>query len=311
MTDFAPMLAEDMTDVKKCSWPKLASLKLDGYRTLSVNGVAMSRNLKPVVNEYIQTILGKKKLHGLDGEITVGPPNDGNVIGRTASGLKRVNGFPDFIFWVFDDFTAHGHDFNYRTGRAEDRVDDAKNPRIRYLSHDLIHSAAGLRDYEAQALANGYEGVMLRCPNGPYKFGRSTEREGFLLKVKRFIDGEARVTGIEQGNVNNNPLEKDALGHAKRSTHKANMVPSGMLGTILGTDIHTGQPLRIAPGRMSHDDRAHYLAHPEELVGQAVKYKAFDYGTKDVDRFMTFQRILSADDLNPTSSSKRVTAAAV
>ena len=39
----------------------------------------------------------------------------------------------------------------------------------------------------------GYEGLMLRDPNGIYKFGRSSVKENILLKVKEFMDDEAEI----------------------------------------------------------------------------------------------------------------------
>ena len=49
-------------------------------------------------------------------------------------------------------------------------------------------------------LKMGGEGVMLRHPRAPYKHGRTTD----LLKVKKFMDAEAYVTGHEKGTGRNN-----------------------------------------------------------------------------------------------------------
>ena len=42
------------------------------------------------------------------------------------------------------------------------------------------------------------------CPNAPYKQGRSTVREGYLLKVKTFLDDEATVVRFEERMHNGN-----------------------------------------------------------------------------------------------------------
>lgn len=307
-TEFAPMLADDMTDVTQVTWPKLASPKFDGYRCVVKDKVAWSRNLKPIPNELIQVVLGKKALEGLDGELIVGAATGEGVLGRTSSGVRKKAGNPDFTFYVFDDSSALGRPFHYRHGRAEDRIEDFNHPRVKLVEHTLVHSAAGLRAYEADALRQGYEGVILRDPEGPYKYGRATELQGYLLKVKRFTDGEALITGVEQGQHNTNEAIKDALGHLKRSTSKAGMVPSGLVGTILAKDLKTGEPLRIAPGRMTAAQRQHFWQFPKELVGQVSKYKCFEYGAKDMDRFPTHQLLLHPDDV-PHSKPARTAAA--
>ena len=53
-------------------------------------------------------------------------------------------------------------------------------------------------------LDDGYEGLMLRAPDGPYKFGRSTVKENTLLKVKNFLDDEAEVIGFKEQTTNTN-----------------------------------------------------------------------------------------------------------
>ena len=53
------------------------------------------------------------------------------------------------------------------------------------MPHDLVQAPTQLADWEQRYLAQGYEGVMLRHPAGPYKPGRSTAREAWLLKLKR------------------------------------------------------------------------------------------------------------------------------
>src|SRR5437899_138139 len=84
----------------------------------------------------------------------------------------------------------------------------------------------------------GFEGVMLRKPDGPYKFGRSTVREGYLMKVKRFTQEEAVVVGYEEQETNLNEATKDALGHTKRSSHKAGKRPAGVLGALRVSNGH-------------------------------------------------------------------------
>jgi DNA ligase 1 len=66
---------KDLTGIK---YPILASPKLDGIRCIMINGVAMSRTLKPIPNLYVQERL-KNLPNGLDGELIVGNPTNPDV----------------------------------------------------------------------------------------------------------------------------------------------------------------------------------------------------------------------------------------
>jgi DNA ligase-1 len=299
---FEPMLAATMKDIAQLEFPLLASPKLDGIRCVIGDGVPYSRNLKPIRNQYILQSLSTPALNGLDGELIVGSPTGLQVFNMTQSGVMKAEGIPKFKFYVFDDFGVHGHPFKYRLGNAEDRVSDIGDTRVAHVSHELIHSSAGLAKYEEAILKLGYEGVMLRDPEARYKFGRATEKEGSFWKVKRFIDFEAVVLEVLEGQTNQNEAVKDELGRTKRSTHQEGQKPSGLVGRLVCRRCDTGETINVSPGRLTGPQREYYLKHPKELTGTTINCRAFEYGGKDVDRFATFQSIRDPATMAPSSS---------
>jgi len=142
----------------------------------------------------------------------------------------------------------------------------------------------------------GYEGAILRDPNGWHKQGRSTIREGGLLRIKRFIEEDAIVMSVVEGKVNNNPAQVNELGLQYRTTHVENMEPSGMVGMLKCADLKTGEYIDVAAGRMTASDRVKYFVNPELIVGETIKYKHFPKGVKDKRRFPTFQSIRMSED---------------
>jgi len=58
-----------------------------------------------------------------------------------------------------------------------------------------------------------YEGLMLRSPYAPYKYGpaRSTLTGGELLRIKFFEEAEATVVGIEELVYEHEPSKKSGL----------------------------------------------------------------------------------------------------
>lgn len=288
---FKPMLAATAENRQTLCFPYLVSSKLDGIRCIVQNGVGYSRNLKPIRNTYIQrALIG---VPDVDGELIVGSPTGATVLNSTVRGVMSADGEPDFKLYVFDTLHDLHAPFHKRLASAA----QIKHPYVEFVEHTLINSLDELVEYEGKILKQGYEGIMLRGPNKPYKCGRATPSENSLWKMKQFTDGELLVTGVLQGTNNTNTATINAVGATERSTHQANLVPNGRVGTILGTDVATLQPLEISPGRLTHAQREYYWDNPAEIIGKIAKYKCFTYGSIDAPRFATFQCFRDPDDM--------------
>ncbi len=112
---------------------------------------------------------------------------------------------------------------------------------------------------------------MVRDPKGLYKFGRSTTREGGLLKIKQFADEEMTVTGFVERMHNNNPAEEDAFGRTKRSTHAAGKSPAGDMGVMFGTTAD-GAIVELGTG-FTAEERVVMWNMRDKLLGKLVKFK--------------------------------------
>jgi DNA ligase 1 len=279
-----PMLAGKLTDFDSLSYPVLVSPKLDGVRCLIINGTPMSRNMKPIPNLAVRSILGG--LPPMDGELIVGEPRAPDAFNRTQSGVMSTEGIPHFRYWVFDCLTTAQYPFTQRLELAKSyALSSGKN--VEYVAHKLIKSTEGLLEYEAKMLLAGYEGIMVRSPDGPYKHGRSTEREGWLLKLKRFEDSEAEVIGFIEKERNDNELTTDALGRAKRSSHKAGKRAADTLGALIVQDVVTGQRFNIGTG-FSEAERTDIWERRGQILGKVAAYRYQPAGVKDAPRFPTW-----------------------
>lgn len=290
-----PLLAEKAETI---NFPVLGSFKLDGIRVLCKEGQSLSRSLKQIPNQHFASMMDHPMFHGLDGEACVGPANAQDVMQKTTSGLMSQDGTPDFVFWVFDYWTKpdtpyHERYANLVMGFTGPNKSFPGYPYIRLLEHKLIQNQQELDAFESEALTQGYEGVMVRSLNGPYKYGRSTAKQGILLKVKRFIDKEAVIVGKKEKMHNANELETDELGYAKRSSQKSGLVPMGTLGALDCVDISTGQPFSIGTG---FDDALRDKLWEADILGEIVKYKSFPTGVKEKPRFPVFLGIRDPSD---------------
>jgi DNA ligase-1 len=288
-----PMLAAQV-DLALLRYPVIASPKLDGVRCLIMDGVAVSRNLKPIPNAFTQRLFGRSELDGLDGELIVGEDSGPGVFRRTTSGVMSEDGEPAVWFHVFDDFRWGGNPFKERFQAARKRA--KAGVKVEVVEHVNLTSEEALLKYEAMTLADGYEGVMLRDPAGVYKQGRSTAKEGGLLKLKRFLDSEAKVLGFTPLMHNLNELTRDALGRAERSSHQAGKKPAALLGSLQVRDVKSGVEFELGTG-FDHETRKVLWVDRDRLKGRIVKYKFQPVGVKDKPRFPVFLGFRDVRDL--------------
>ena len=188
-----PMLASKCERPDLLPFPVLATPKLDGIRCLKVGGRALTRSFKPISNRFAREWIEANLPDGVDGELML----RGGTFSETTSAIGRRAGEPDFVFHVFD-YVAGGIEEPYAK-RMRDLAALPDSPQVVKVLPVEIRNAAELAAYEERCLAEGYEGVMVRTPDSPYKCGRSTEREAWLLKIKRFEDAEAVVLATYEG----------------------------------------------------------------------------------------------------------------
>ncbi len=294
-----PMLAataDPVKDLDKLAYPRLVSPKLDGIRAVGKDGGLFSRRLKLIPNHATQAFFGTTLLQGMDGELIVGEPTHPEVYRRTDSGVMTHDGDPEARLFVFDLWAFAGSPYTARRKAMEHQhkqLPKKLRDRIVVVPQTLVSSPAALLGAEEHYLDLGYEGVMSRLPEGQYKFGRSTLTQGWLVKHKRFVDGEARVLSCSPRMHNTNEAKRDATGALKRSSAKAGKVATDMLGLMLVEDLKTGVRFELGTGTMTHDDAkaawTQWLRDPVGFCTRIAKYSHFAYGAKDKPRLPVFK----------------------
>ena len=287
---FKPLLASPVEWDKMDYTDMALSPKYDGIRCIVRNGVALSRSLKPIPNRHVQALFSH--LEHYDGELICGEPNAHDVYRKTNSAVMTVDGMPDVKFYVFDHVEEPDADYLTRYEKLETPA------KVVLVEQHLVTSREEVEKLEQHYLDLGYEGVMLRKTRGPnskYKFGRATAKSCTLLKLKRFEDAEARITGFEELMKNGNEATTDALGHTVRSSHQANLIPMGTLGALVcvtsdGIEFKIGSGFDAATRQSLWNSRF-------DLVDALVKYKSFSIGVKEAPRFPIFLGLRDSGDL--------------
>jgi DNA ligase-1 len=292
---YAPLLAAtaSLEDLDKLRYPLLVSPKIDGIRCLMIGGKAYSRSLKLIRNEHVQTMANRlyfeHSLNLLDGELTAGDHK--TKFQDTTSEIMSADGGADFTYNVFD--TQENKPFqerSYTIARCECRR--SSTARLTYIDQFKITSREHALHYLDAFLEQGYEGAMLRSPTALYKHGRSTLKEGILLKLKPFLDAEATIVGLNPLLENNNEASVNELGHTHRSSSLAGKNALEMLGALRCVTPE-GVHFNIGTGFTEADRIA--LWHTPNLVGTLVHYKYQAYGTKDAPRCPVFLNLVKGE----------------
>lgn len=286
----APILAAKF-DLTKAKFPYIATPKIDGIRFLMVDGIALSRSFKPIRNNFIQSTLQKYLPDGIDGELTVG-----SNFQESTSAIMRIDGEPEFKVWIFDYVipNINIHPYYLRMIELSNLIIPEELNHEKLLGTNLCNISE-LIDIDKIYLDAGYEGTMLRDPNGTYKFGRSTINENILLKVKHFIDDEGLLTGVIEKLSNQNELEVNELGYAKRSGSLNGMIPMNTTGSL----IVEGSYGSVKIGSGLDDQMRNYIwNNKDNLIGKVfVKYKFFPQGVKNLPRHPVFIGFRDSDDM--------------
>ena len=290
---FSCQLAHDSANHEsKVSGKKLIEVKLDGVRVITIvrtdGRVDMfSRNGKelanfPHVTEQISAVVKKTPPPYdivLDGEIMSSSFQDLMTQVHRKSDVKAN----DAILNLFDMCPLEDFELGYwdksqtvRSQMVQAWVEQnhADLPNVTCLANELVDldtSEGQLRykEINAQAVAGGYEGIMIKDPEAGYECKRSVA----WLKLKPFIEVSLEVVDVEEGTGRN----------------------VGRLGAIVCQGVDDGKTIRVNVGSgFSDSDRDSYWTSRDSLLGQIVEVRA-DAVTQNQDgtyslRFPRFLR---------------------
>ena len=308
------MLASKVESLADIVYPVWASPKLDGVRCIIIeqngNPTAVSRNWKNIQNSFTRKWLEENCKIGMDGELMVrvelrwnkeervspsmrqdGHENTDLVkvdveFSQVTSGIMSEDGEPDFYIALFDyvkndismPFTQRLKDLKEVVASMPDKS------HVKIVPQVLIHTAKELEAFRDKCIADGYEGAMIRSPSSPYKCGRSSLLEGYLLKLKLFDDDEGLIIGFTEQMENTNKAEKDAFGNTERSSKKAGLVAKNTLGALEVKDLKTGVTFGIGTG-FDDEQRKYIWENQKKFRGKIIEYTHQGLGVNNAPRF--------------------------
>lgn len=167
------------------------SRKLNGHRCLITKQndkfITYSRNGKPINLPHLYEGLALRNGETLDGELYIhGTPL------RTLSSLIRAPkvGSTELKLHVYDYISSLS--FNERYHVLKMRFNNV--PNLVICEQIEITENVDMHDLTAKAVADGYEGGIIRLAGTPYLDGKKTNK---MLKLKSFLDDEFLVVDIK------------------------------------------------------------------------------------------------------------------
>lgn len=267
--EFAPNLAAEGV-LGKIKYPKIALPKHNGVRGLNQRGVFKARSLKPIPNKHTCSLFSGSMYSGLEGELVVGDPFDEEVFSVSTSGVMSIAGTPDVVWYLFDWYHPT-MPFYERIDVVHNFAGVLSNPRVQAIEFKWIESDAELVAYSEEALARGFEGLVLRDPYAKYKEGRSTAREQGFMRFCPWHRSEAIILAVHEGKINQNESKVNELGFLRKSSHKDNMVGSGRAGSFDLRDVSTGVEFSTIVPTVKLQEEV--WADPSAFIGKLAKYK--------------------------------------
>lgn len=273
-----------------------ASIKYDGVRCLGVDSNLNSRSMKDIANVFTNQRFERHcKFKALDGELIVGDPTDKQCIEKTSAAMRTIKGEPQSNWYLYDMPSLDP--FEVRIDNLNEYVERKRLPHVIVVQQKLLRSWDEVLEMEETHLAQGHEGLILRSPDGRYKSGKSTLKEGYCVKLKRFKDGEAVVIGVTELQHNLNPQKVSETGKLKRAKLKEFLVGGNTLGNLICRDLETGVEFEIGTG-FSAAQRQWFWDNRDKVVNKIiVHYRWFPVGVKDRPRHPTFKYIRDPKDM--------------
>jgi len=294
------MLAPNKTiEINILQFPLLASYKLDGVRCIFKDGQMYSRALKQFPNiklrESFSSLMKLSKIKDiiLDGELLAKSLTFNELSGLTRQLDKELP--IDLFFYCFDAIYNKDFMMSFRTRTSFLDVAEINHPRLKLVEQWSILKGEDINPLYENALAWGCDGLILRDPDGRYKFGRGTIKEGLIYKMKPFQTFDSKIIGIIQATEVREGAEKkiNELGRSVTSKKKDDRILIEKAAAFIV--MYKGKELKVTIA-MTDEEKEEVWKNQKKYIGKYIEYKGMLVGSKNLPRHPVFIRFRKDKD---------------
>lgn len=283
--EFGLMLADSkQPKLSEVKYPIIGQTKLDGFRCVYFpkEKVFMGRNGRPInnknLNSYFEEFIKRNANHVIDGELYSDTLSFNQIASVLNSDEKPLDGiyYCAYDFMRNDEWVRQECETPYMTrinnlaiAVKQWTMDGVKNVSV-VTSEDLLNEAA-VQNFYQWALDQGFEGLMLKDPNGAYEWKRVTVKSGIMMKVKPCDEYDGKVVSYEEG--------------------EGKYV--GKLGVLVVEVKGIKNEVKVGSG-FSDQEREEYWADKKNLVGKWIKLEATEI--TENNESLRFPRFLAFRD---------------
>lgn len=203
---FRPMGASDYNPNKELIFPVIVQPKIDGNRSIYNNGILYSRTMKPFELQHITAQLDKLKLPKniyIDGEIYIPHHKSQYVRGIIATTSKLHSEISKVCYVMFDYYDSENPNETYieRYRKLSDifgRLSTKNN--IRIIRNKIANNKTQIQNIFEKVVRDDGEGIIIRNPDGLYKYGSKTSD---VMKSKDVKIGKFQIVGFEEATGKN------------------------------------------------------------------------------------------------------------
>jgi bifunctional non-homologous end joining protein LigD len=174
-------------EIKWDGYRAIAEIEKDQIKLYSRNGLSFNEKFEPIVKDLKK--LGFEAV--LDGEVVVFDENDKGSFQHIQNYQRLKEG--KLVYFVFDLLYLEGYDLrSFTLLERKELLKKAisKSPHIQYCPH--IENKGN--DFFKKASKEGYEGIIAKQKESPYREGRSRE----WLKIKTHLRQEFIICGFTE-----------------------------------------------------------------------------------------------------------------
>lgn len=309
--NFSPMLfPNDAVGYEVVTKPMMASFKLDGMRCIFKNGEMLSRQFKPIENKQLnERFAHLKELTAgdvsiiLDGELYSHELNFQQIMHYCRTDDLGSETLPESLqFHCFDILVDMKTEMPASERYANIVFVAGPNPRSRLplkyfvpLEQRTVSTPEEVKKMFEEAIAAGFEGLILKDPKSPYKYGRLTTKSGMGYKFKPYQTWDAKIIGVERATEVDPSAERKVgeLGYHKTSRKKGDRIPIEKASAF--RVMYGDKELKVSLA-MTDEEKEKVWREKDSYIEKTIEYKGMLVGSKDVPRHPVFVRFREDKD---------------